>query len=175
MNRVREIKAAIDAYATAYKRLEELQRISDCIPRGDQKTGAIGEFYAYLYLLRNAPQGSTIRFAPHSTKSWDIEILDTTGTPRKVSVKTVSDYSERRTMSPIHDEFDELLVILLDESFEPRGFWIVFRSQLNVVRWPLRSCRCPDPDKSSSGSTRIPFGENRVHELSTAIEAALDA
>lgn len=85
MQEIREIKAAIEAYAVTYERLDTLQRESQYIPVGDQKTGVVGEFYAYLYLLSKMPQGSRIRFAGHSNKGWDIEIIEPTGVARKVS------------------------------------------------------------------------------------------
>jgi hypothetical protein len=170
MQEIHEIKAAIEAYAAAYERLDTLQRESQCIPVGDQKTGAVGEFYAYLYLLSRIPQ-DRIGFAGHSNKGWDIEIIEPTAGARKVSVKTISDYSIYRAMSPIHDGFDDLFVILLDKSFEPRGFWTVTRAQLKASSWPLRGCRCPDPDPNRplSGSRIIPFGKNRVRELKDAV------
>lgn len=171
MQEIREIKAAIEAYAAAYERLDTLQRESQYIPVGDQKTGAVGEFYAYLYLLSRMPHDSRIGFAGHNNKGWDIEIIEPMAGVRKVSVKTISDYSFYRAMSPIHDGFDDLFVILLDKSFEPRGFWIVTRAQLKASSWPLRACRCPDPDpnKPLSGSRIIPFGKNRVLELKDAV------
>ena len=170
MQEIREIKAAIEAYAAAYERLNTLQCESQYIPVGDQKTGAVGEFYAYLYLLSKIPQ-SEIKFAGHSNKGWDI-VIEPTGRARKVSVKTISDYSFHRAMSPIHDGFDDLFVILLDKRFEPRGFWTVTRAQLKAPSWPLRGRRCPDPDpnKPLSGSRIIPFGKNRVHELKDAVD-----
>ena len=48
--RITRIKKAIADYAVAYNRLEKLQRSENqeadqLIPIGDQKTGAIGEFF----------------------------------------------------------------------------------------------------------------------------------
>ena len=54
------LEAAIEQYATAYGRLDEIQKSQKdfngkdgkhkLIPVGDQKTGAIGEYYALKYL-----------------------------------------------------------------------------------------------------------------------------
>ncbi len=45
-----KIKHAIKNYAKAYQALQYWQDNHPAIPGGDQKTGSIGEYYAYLYL-----------------------------------------------------------------------------------------------------------------------------
>jgi hypothetical protein len=43
-----KILSAIDSYVSAYTTLQYLHENSTLITEGDQKTGCIGEFYAYL-------------------------------------------------------------------------------------------------------------------------------
>lgn len=173
-----EIAKAIQCYASAYHELERLQKKwkddpkRTLIPKGDQKTGCIGEFYVYLYLVNKYP-GAELKYAGHSQKGWDIEAKwdkKVSNTPRrnfKVQVKTVSAYSKTRVMSPIHDGWDELHIVCLGEDFRPKEFWIIDRSSVSRDL-PLKGKRCPDPDKNCPGSADIPFGDNRTNELKLA-------
>lgn len=68
-----EITCAIKQYAEAYERLQELQETEPSIPEGDQKTGSIGEFYAYRYLSIAFPDYE-LTYGSHSEKGWDIHI-----------------------------------------------------------------------------------------------------
>jgi hypothetical protein len=51
----KEIQKSIKKYALSYAELQGWQEKSEMIPIGDQKTGCIGEFYAYLYLMKIFP------------------------------------------------------------------------------------------------------------------------
>jgi hypothetical protein len=56
---VQEIFDAIDKYADAYGRLEQLQRSRPKeIPIGDQKTGVIAEFFARIYARHRFPKAT---------------------------------------------------------------------------------------------------------------------
>lgn len=57
-----KIKHAIKNYAKAYDSLQHWQDTHHAIPGGDQKTGSIGEYYAYLYLSTIYP-GANIKKA----------------------------------------------------------------------------------------------------------------
>lgn len=168
MSETEEIRKAIAKYAAAYERLERLQHESGLIPAGDQKTGCIGEFYAYLYLAAKHP-GATLSFGGHSQKGWDLEVRE--GRRRcRVQVKTVSAYSRTRRLSPLHRGWNELFVVYLGRDLRPQGFWIVTDTSIVPPGGVLKSSVCPKPDGRSSGSVRIPFGENRVAELCAVIE-----
>lgn len=169
MSETERIRQAIAKYAAAYERLDRLQRKSDLIPVGDQKTGCIGEFYAYLYLAAKHP-AATLSFGGHSQKGWDLEVR-VGGRVRRVQVKTVSGYSRTRRMTPLHRGWDELIVVYLGRDLRPQGFWIVTDTSIVPPGGVLKSCRCPTPDGQSPGSVRIPFAENRVAELCAVIES----
>ena len=162
-----EIISAIDFYASAYGKLQDLQENSTLIPEGDQKTGCIGEFYAYLYLLKKFPNAD-ILYGNHSEKGWDIEI-NCDRRRCRVQVKTVSAYSKTRGISPIHHGWDELFLIYLDRSFKPRGFWIVTDTTIVAEGVVRKGLRCRNPEKPLTGSHSLPFGENRIAELEKVI------
>lgn len=139
-----QIQDAIDKYAVAYNELENLQKKpqedSKLIPEGDQKTGAIGEYYAMQY-CRKKYKGKTISFGGHSQASWDISIKESGKKPFKIQVKTVSAFAEGRKTTPIKiledpieikrknsiitlEPWHELFIIYLNKCFLPEAFWI---------------------------------------------------
>ncbi len=162
MTNTKDILASIREYAQAYARFQALQdAYPDQLPLGDQKTGVIGEFYAMLY-ARSIYSGCTLAFA-NPSESWDIEIsgdLDV-----RIQVKTVSDYSRTRIISPIFPGWDQLYLIFLDRELFPAGFWIVTKPDIFGEREVLKSQKMRNPAKPPSGSPNIPFGENLVAEL----------
>jgi hypothetical protein len=167
----KEIQRAIESYALAYEELQSWQEKSDMIPIGDQKTGCIGEFYAYLYLMEKYPD-SELTFAGHSQKGWDIEVKSK-GFSGRIQVKTVSAYSTTRTISPIHYGWNQLFIIYLGKDFKPRGFWII-RDVSTVKKGEvLKSRKCKAPGKSNSGSKDIPLGQNQVNEITKSIISAI--
>lgn len=170
MEEAREIFVAIHSYAIAYSRLENIQMRSQLIPRGDQKTGCIGEFYGYLHLSRLHPD-ATLTYGTHSEKGWDVHVKSHAHDYR-VQIKTVSEYSKTRTISPLHHGWDQLWVIYLDRSFVPRGFWVIADQIVAPGTGPRKGCRCPLPDNPQSGSRDIAFGENRIDELNTTLNSA---
>ncbi|MCD4744429.1 MAG: hypothetical protein K8R67_18345 [Desulfobacteraceae bacterium] len=169
----KEIQKSIEKYALSYAELQGWQEKSEMIPIGDQKTGCIGEFYAYLYLIKLFPN-SKISYAGHSEKGWDIEIRSNLITER-IQVKTVSAYSTTRVLSPIHDGWNQLFIIYLDKSFKPLGFWTIKDVSIVKENGVLKSRKCRKPDNLNSGSKDIPFGKNRVKELIVAIDSATSA
>lgn len=173
MTEVSEIRKAITDYALAYGALQKIQEESDLIPKGDQKTGCIGEFYAYQYLARCHPKAS-LKFGEHSEKGWDI-CVDHGVKNCKVQVKTVSGYSTTRGMSPLHDGWNKLIVVYLDCSFEPLGLWIIDHTPnvFHKKKAPLKGLRCPnpDPEKNQAGSKSICFGDNQMDKLQRALNS----
>lgn len=173
MIELRSVQAAIERYAVAYDDLQRLQMSTSLIPRGDQKTGAIGEFYVRIYLAARYPQ-SAIRFGGHSQSGWDIEV-EVEGGLRRFQVKTVSAHSTTRRISPIGYGWDELLLVYLDTRLQPAGFWIVTDTSIVSDGVMLRHCCCPTPDATRHGSKVIPFGPDRIAELREAVSRALEA
>ena len=168
MRSVTKAFACIQKYAQAYSDLEDLQlnpQLTFLPKRGDQKTGVVGEFYVYLF-LRNRHPASGLSYGGHSQKGWDIKV---SAPSLKVQVKTVSQFSKTRAMSPIHSGWDELHILYLDKEFRPMGFWIVTETSIADAE-PLKNKRCPDPKcPEPSGSSAIPFGENRIEDLRRAL------
>ncbi len=164
-----KIKHAIKNYSKAYKALQYWQDNHHAIPGGDQKTGSIGEYYAYLYLSIIYPNAA-LTYGSHSEKGWDIDVSEN-GVSTKVQVKTVSKYSKTRTISPIHKGWDILYLIYVGFDMLPRGFWVIDDTSIFGSLDVLKSKKCPNPDKIGTGSNGIPFGENIVDSLIESINA----
>lgn len=169
MTDIKAVFAAIRSYAMSYSQLQEIQERSAMIPKGDQKTGCIGEFYGYLHLQRLHPD-AILTYGGHSEKGWDIHVKSKT-VDFRVQIKTVSEYSETRTISPIHHGWDELWLIYVDRAFVPRGFWIITDRTIVSKNEVRKGCKCPSPINSRSGSPSIPFGDNRIDELTKTLES----
>ena len=163
MSEISEIYRAIAAYATAYGRLQGLQRRKGPIPPGDQKTGCIGEFYAYLYLQAKYPE-AILSYGQHSEKGWDIKVVSPERTWR-VQVKTVSEYALTRSISPIHCGWDELFVILLGKDLTPKGFWRIADNAIVAKGEVLKGCKCRRPGVRSSGSKIIAWDDDLIEEF----------
>ena len=165
MQSVTKAFACIQKYAKAYSQLECMQLNLPFFQKGDQKTGVVGEFYVYLF-LRDKHPASDLCYGNTSQKGWDIEVSMRS---LKVQVKTVSQFSKARGMSPIHPGWDELHILYLDKKLKPMGFWIVTETSIADEK-PLKNQRCPDPKcPERSGSNGIPFGENRIEDLRRAL------
>ena len=164
-----EIKKSINNYAKAYSELQHWQDNHPSIPGGDQKTGSIGEYYAYLYLSKTYPN-AILNYGRHSEKGWDIEIEEG-DVSIKVQVKAVSQYSKTRTISPIHKGWDILYLIYLNRELYPIGFWIVEDNLIFGKKEQLTSRKCPIPGKPNTGSKDIPFSDNLISDFSKAIES----
>lgn len=158
-----QIRRAIDAYAKAYGELQALQDSDPSIPGGDQKTGAIGEYYVYRYLAVIHGEDN-LAYGSHSEKGWDIEIR-AGDKSKKIQVKTVSAFSKTRTISPIHCGWDELHIVYLSRSLYPLGYWQITDRSIVPIGKQLRSRKCAHPDRVGTGSKDLPFGPNLVELL----------
>lgn len=164
-----KIQQSIKIYAAAYAELQHLQDTHHSIPGGDQKTGCIGEYYAYLY-LRMLYGEESLRYGSHSEKGWDIEVA--ANPAFRVQVKAVSAFSKTRTISPIHKGWDQLFIVFLSKNLIPEGFWIIEDKSIFGQKEMLTSLKCRIPNKPLTGSACIPFGQNKIIELNTAIAQA---
>lgn len=127
----KKIFDAIKIYSKAYEELEKIQDEEDkkqdekIIPKGDQKTGVIGEFYAMLY-ARQKYSDKTVKLASMGSP-FDI----TVGEEKEIiqiQVKTISEYAKKKTttlkgyVDKDNTEFI-LYLIYLDKTFKPTMFW----------------------------------------------------
>ena len=164
------IRKAIFSYAKAYEELQQLQETTPWIPAGDQKTGSIGEYYAFVYLLSQFNEDA-LSFGGHSEKGWDSEIVQSPSC--RVQVKTVSAFLSSRIISPIHRGWDELFIIFLRKRFEPEGFWIVRDQSIFGNRDKIQGAKCQVPGNPNTGSAIIPFGEDQVGALRSALDKVI--
>jgi hypothetical protein len=50
------------------------------------------------------------------------------------------------------------------------GFWIIDEAEFSVHK-PVSGLRCPRPGRPGTGSKSVPYRENQVKELISAVEA----
>lgn len=159
---------SIGSFAKSYNELEALQKkYSSFMPSGDQKTGVIGEFYSILYLQTTYPK-SNISLGNSAQKGWDIEVVSSNGSRKYIQVKTVSNFSKTRRISPIHYVWDELFLMYLNKKLFPIGFWIIDDKTIIKRGEILIGKTMPIPGKTNTGS--IVF-ENREDKLSALVSA----
>ena len=157
---VSDIINLISEYSKTYQKFEDFQDI--LLASGDQKTGVIGEYYAALYIQKEFGVSTVYS---KSNSEHDIEYIHKNKT-YKIQVKTVSAHSDTRTISPIKNgDWSELYLISLDKNFEPNGFWINTKQDLqfdddgkiSYVRMPKIT------SKLKKG--RIDFTNNQINKL----------
>ena len=166
---IAKISNSIRSYARAYDMFDKLQeKYSHFMPSGDQKTGVIGEFYSMLYLHKKYPKSSII-LGNTAQKGWDIVVSLKRQNRKYIQVKTVSEFSKSRRISPLHHGWDELFLLYLDKNLSPIGFWIIGDNAIIKRGETLIGKTMPIPNKTNTGSKIF---ENRVDELS-ALESTL--
>lgn len=172
---MQELFDAIDQYAEAYARLEKLQRSRTReIPKGDQKTGVIAEFFARIYAKHRFP-GATLDFGSTSEHAWDIKVLRVGQPDLKVQVKAVSAHSQTSRVSPIHPGWHQLWLMRLDERLRAQALW-VFEAQ--STPWSsklLKNCTMPTLGKPNSGSAELRGGANETAPFLAALVTASPA
>ena len=164
------IEAAFDEYVKAYANLETLQKNSNLLPGGDQKTGVVGEYYALLFALGTF-KAASITLMPNSQKAMDIKVGQEPN-PTRIQVKTISAFSKTGKISSIKERGWELLYILhFDELFQPNGFWVVTPQDIHesATSKHLNEVYGPRPDKPRTAG-KINFHENRLEELLAGIK-----
>ena len=167
-NEVRQILKAIKQYAEAYNQLEDMQEtMSGWLPVGDQKTGVIGEFYAKIYLESMCPN-TEVTYGNTSQQGWDPKIGVVPECIR-IQVKTVSEYSNTRRISPIHSGWDRLFLVYLDKEFSPVGFWVITDTSIVPADGVLRNRTMPKPGDPKSGSMEFAGREDGLAGLLQAI------
>ena len=168
---MKRILDAIARYARAYEGLEELQdRIHLSV--GDQKTGVIGEFYGKLYAQTKYPTAK-VTYARPSTTSHDLVVKRRGRRPQKIQVKTVSEFSETKRLSPLHPGWDELYLMRLDRKLKPVGFWVIERDHREEwMKKPLKHRTMPEHDQSRSGSVEFRGRASKLAELNVALREA---
>ncbi len=96
------------------------------IPKGDQKTGIIGEFYAMIY-AKHKHIDKPVKLKPTVNPTFDINIGND---EKKIQVKTISNYAKKKKITLKEINFEDidnseilLFLIHLDEKFNPINFW----------------------------------------------------
>lgn len=140
---MKEIFDAILTYAQAYGILEDIQRgANPALPRGDQKTGVIAEFYARLF-ARHCFADAELAYGSPSQRAWDIAVRRTGQREHYVQVKAVSSHSTTHRISPIHEGWHELWLFRLDRKFAPEGFWVLSARDCDWSNSTLKASTMP--------------------------------
>jgi len=169
---MRDIFDAIDQYADAYGRLEQLQRArTNEIPIGDQKTGVIAEFYARIYAKHRFPTGM-FEFGSASEHAWDIKVIRPGQQDIKVQVKAVSAHSQTSRVSPIHSGWHELWLMRLDEQLRPQALWVIEATSAPWSQSTLKNRTMPKLGNASSGSAELRCGANETTAFLAALATA---
>lgn len=131
-----EITALIKEYAKVYQRFEKYQgavsqdtEITPELPKGDQKTGVIGEYYAKLY-YEQLQEVKSVNYGPHGA-CYDLDVTLVDESKKRIQVKCVSAHSKTKTIASINMigkyetvPFDELFLIYLDINLVPKGAYV---------------------------------------------------
>ena len=169
---MKEIIDAITGYARAYETLERFQQPScDAMPRGDQKTGVIAEFFARLYARVMHPN-ATVEYGSTSQHAWDIRVSQPGLHEKLIQVKSVSCFSKTSRVSPIHPGWDELYLIRLDKRFLPVAFRVIRKSDVAWAEKSLKHKTMPHPEKAMSGSPELREGVECLDKLFDALGTA---
>ena len=176
----KQLCETISVYAEAYGAMQAFQDADtnpgEClIPKGDQKTGCIGEFWAMRYARKHWDEHECT-FGNTSQQGWDLKIGDT-GT--HIQVKTVSEWSKTRRLSPIHNPdhrprdaaddwapWTDLWLVYLNKTFSPTGFWKMAPCEVEFGDAEyLRDKTMQTPGNPDSGSHCFTWPANTVTEL----------
>jgi hypothetical protein len=169
---MRDIFDAIETYAKAYTELENLQRsrVKE-LPRGDQKTGVIAEFYARIY-AEVVFAGARLVFGHPSEPVSDIVVHRKSGATLKIQVKAVSAHADKGRVSPIHPGWDELWLMRLTCDLAPEGFWVIEKANVDWANEKIASSTMPQRNGGGAGSARFRTARDEFEAMRRAVEAA---
>jgi hypothetical protein len=168
-----EIRLLVKNYSLIYCQFEKLQN-ENIMPRGDQKTGVIAEYYAKLYIENHL--GFKCEFAK-SGESYDISYKIGLEKEIRVQVKGVSAHSKTRIIAPLSlynkqakPAFDFLYLIDLNLEFIPIGFYInsykqVTKNLNDPLKKKVQGTTMMQLTNNNKASKIYNFKENKVGEL----------
>ena len=169
---MKEIFSVIQEYADVYDKLEKLQEShKSLLPKGDQKTGVIAEFYARLYAEMAFP-GSELVYGSPSEHAWDITVRREGEPDHKIQVKAVSVHSTTSRVSVIHPGWHELYLMRLNKDLYPEGFWTLFASSAPWSTEKLEGATMQKRNKAGSGSKIFHNAEDNFQRLIEKLAAA---
>ena len=179
------LSLAIANYATAYADLEKFQQQEPNqdphlrpLPKGDQKTSCIGEYYALQFAqTREGWEEAHCSFAPNSQKGWDIKVQQSEEVIR-IQVKTVSEFGQGK-LSPIHRNgddpdlnWDRLWLLFLDTTLRPVLFWELDYQHVRFDEHAIlkgKTMRIPTEPQSGSHCFDWEQARNLTEPLQSAI------
>jgi hypothetical protein len=134
------------------------------LPRGDQKTGVIAEFYARLYAKAVFSNSEFVYGNPSEPVS-DIVVKRKSCPALKIQVKAVSAHAELGRISPLHPGWDQLWLMRLNCDLVPEGFWIVDKSDVDWAGQTIKSSTMPQRGRLDTGSARYRCARDELDAL----------
>lgn len=147
------IDNAIRAYVKACMSLRAIIKVhSDVLPLGVVSCGLFAEYYAKMYLEWKYPNGQ-LEYGRANEVGWDLLLRLDNFDFIRYQIKAVSVYNKKRSISPIGNNCDRLIVTCLDEDYFPMRIYLF--DDLSLISRARRNCQLTAPDlyiKSQRGS-----------------------
>ncbi|GAB3535728.1 MULTISPECIES: hypothetical protein [Vibrionaceae] len=159
-----KIYSAIDDYANSYLKLWRIvQEENAHFPTCSISSGSIAEFYAKKYLEEKYPN-SHISFGASNEKAWDIKVITESEEVVLFQVKSTSDYSKSRKLSPLTKGFDQLIVITLACDFFPCQAFLFTDPKVLFKNGSMPSLTVPNPDNKKQPGSKVFKSAINIHD-----------
>ena len=123
-----EIDTVINQYIKARIKFYKMQGIHpDYLKGNDNVIGVIGEYYAMLYLEFQGR--NPVKVENRNQKGYDLYCEK-----ERISVKVITAENKTQMTSRIKDEWDELVLIILDENYKPKKIGYLMRKDYKKAR-----------------------------------------
>ena len=126
-----EIDTVINQYIKARIKFYQMQGIHPDYLKGNDNVigviGVIGEYYAMLYLEFQGR--NPVKVENRNQKGYDLYCEK-----RKISVKVVTAENKTQMTGRIKDEWDELVLIILNENYKPKKIGHLMRKGYKKAR-----------------------------------------
>lgn len=159
-----KIYTAIDDYAKSYLQLWRIIREeNNHFPTCSISSGSIAEFYAKIYLEEKYPNSDVV-FGASNEKAWDIKVTTEFEDEILFQVKSTSDYSKSRKVSPLTKGFDQLIVITLACDFFPCQAFLFTDPKVLFKNSSMPNLTVPNPDNKRQRGSEVFKTAINIHE-----------
>ena len=123
-----EIDTVINQYIKARIKFYQMQETHPNYLKGnDNVIGVIGEYYAMLYLEFQGR--NPVKVENRNQKGYDLYCEK-----KKISVKVITAENKGQKTGKIKDEWDELVLIILNENYKPKKIGCLMRKDYKKAR-----------------------------------------
>ena len=129
----------------------------------------------HLDIVKKRATSSNRQHGTQANCPYDITVETKEGKRKKVQVKTMSEYSKTKIMSPIRSGWDELFVFYLGRDLKPKAFWILSDKSIVKGGKKLKGRKMPILEENDSPNKiykrgSLVFGANRIQEFNRALK-----